>query len=157
MKEILATLLLVVQDGKILLAQKKRGWRMGIYNGVGGKVEQGEDIEAAMIRETMEEVGIIPTKYEKVALSEFIVHFKGELSKLVCHKYLATEFDGTPTESDEMRPEWFKFEDIPYDNMWKDDIYWLPRVLAGEKLKCFFTFDEDNIIISQKIETATGL
>ena len=157
MKEILTTLLLVVEGGRVLLAQKKRGWREGIYNGVGGKVEQGEDIERAMIRETQEEIGITPTKYEKVCYSEFIVYFKGEWAKLICHKYIATKYSGEPIESDEMRPEWFDFDKIPYDNMWTDDIYWLPRVLLGEKLKCYFTFDEDNKIVSHKVERVESL
>jgi 8-oxo-dGTP pyrophosphatase MutT (NUDIX family) len=35
---------------------KKRGFGEGRWNGVGGKVEPGESIEAALIREAKEEV-----------------------------------------------------------------------------------------------------
>ena len=60
------TLCLLRKDNKILLAMKKRGFGTGKYNGVGGKIENGETLNEAMIRETKEEIGVIPTKYEKV-------------------------------------------------------------------------------------------
>jgi hypothetical protein len=31
-----------------------------------------------------------------------------------------------------MRPQWFTFTDIPYDQMWEDDRIWLPMVLNGQ-------------------------
>lgn len=40
--DILATLMFVVQDGKILLIRKKRGIGAGKVNGPGGKFEPGE-------------------------------------------------------------------------------------------------------------------
>ncbi len=44
MKTIL-TLCLIVDDGRILLGMKKRGFGAGRWNGFGGKVEEGESIE----------------------------------------------------------------------------------------------------------------
>jgi len=32
-----------------------------------------------------------------------------------------------------MRPQWFDFADIPYDQMWEDDRLWLPMVLQGQE------------------------
>lgn len=40
---------------KVLLLKKARTMHVGLWNGVGGKVEPGETIEAAMIRECDEE------------------------------------------------------------------------------------------------------
>ena len=54
----LVTLCLLVKDDKVLLAMKKRGFGMGKWNGVGGKVEDGETIEMAAARETGEEIGV---------------------------------------------------------------------------------------------------
>jgi len=31
-----------------------------------------------------------------------------------------------------MRPQWFAFSDIPYDQMWEDDRIWLPMLLNGQ-------------------------
>jgi 8-oxo-dGTP pyrophosphatase MutT (NUDIX family) len=151
-KEIHATLLLVVKGDRILLAQKKAGWRSGIFNGVGGKVEPGETVDAAMIRETQEEINITPTKYEKVGINYFTVVYKCEWVKMVTHIYIATDYDGTPAESDEMRPQWFDMDKIPYEKMWSDDIYWLPKVLQGKKFVGHFDFDEQNNITKHSIK-----
>jgi len=48
------TLLFLIKEDQILLAMKKRGFGMGRFNGVGGKIEPGETIEQAMIRECQE-------------------------------------------------------------------------------------------------------
>ena len=53
------------------------------------------------------------------------------------HLYIATEWEGIPKESEEMKPSWFSFDAIPYDEMFADDAYWLPLVLEGKKVKAF--------------------
>src|SRR3989338_4960211 len=54
----LTTLCLLLKEGKILLAMKKRGFGVGKWNGVGGKVEAGESIKLAAARELKEEIGV---------------------------------------------------------------------------------------------------
>ena len=138
MKKIETTLLLLIRDDEILLARKKRGFGCGKYNGVGGKLEIGETPLDAMIREAKEEIGIIPTKYEKVGIVEFMGFLNKEKTNLIFHLYTANSWDNNPIETEEMEPKWFKIKDIPYDNMFIDDKYWLPLVLDGKKIKAFF-------------------
>lgn len=46
----------IIQHGdQVLLAMKKKGFGEGWWNGYGGKVEAGETVEAAMVRELREE------------------------------------------------------------------------------------------------------
>lgn len=52
----LCTLVLPNRGRQYLLGLKKRGFGEGKYNGFGGKVEQGETIRQAAIRELQEEV-----------------------------------------------------------------------------------------------------
>ncbi|MCL2629617.1 MAG: 8-oxo-dGTP diphosphatase [Alphaproteobacteria bacterium] len=156
MKKIPVTLLFVIKENRILLALKKCGWRAGIYNGLGGKVEHGETDEQAMVREAQEEAGITPVKYEKVAINNYEVYFKGELSNMIVHIYTASEFKGELTESDEMKPEWFDIDKIPYDRMWSNDVIWIPKVLNGEKFEGHFVMDKDNNLLSHRIEPRTN-
>ena len=54
--DILATLMFVVQKGRILLIRKKRGIGAGKVNGPGGKFEPGETALQCVLREVREEL-----------------------------------------------------------------------------------------------------
>lgn len=57
------------------------------------------------------------------------------------------DFKGEPRESEEMRPDWFHIDEIPFKEMWQDDRYWFPLFLKDRKFKGKFLFDEsDNIL-----------
>ncbi len=146
------TLCLLKKDNHILLAMKKRGFGEGKYNGVGGKIEEGETPEEAMIRETEEEIMVTPTQYEKVGVLSFDEYYKGQKGNVVFHLYVASEWIGEPKETEEMCPKWFDITDIPYDNMFPDDKYWLPLILEGKKINAYFDFDDNWNILSKKIE-----
>ena len=60
---------------------------------------------------------------------------------------------GEPKESKEMRPKWFKVDEIPFDEMWPDDEFWLPKVLNGKKVKAKFIFKPGELIDSYEIKT----
>ena len=151
MKKIETTLLLLKKNNQILLAKKKRGFGEGKYNGVGGKLAKGETPEEAMIRECQEEINVTPIKYEKVGDLEFSEYIKNDKISLVFYLYVATKWINEPSESEEMNPKWFNIENIPYDEMFPDDKYWLPLVLKGKKINGYFEFDENWNLISHKI------
>ena len=56
------TLCFVIQNGRILLGNKKLGFGKDKINGFGGKVQNNETIEEAAVRELKEEVGLISDK-----------------------------------------------------------------------------------------------
>lgn len=60
MKTVLVSAVALIDvDGRVLLAQRPEGKSMaGLWEFPGGKVEQGETPEAALIRELQEELGI---------------------------------------------------------------------------------------------------
>lgn len=153
MQEISVTLLYMVKDNQILLAMKKRGFGADRFNGVGGKIEPGESIEQALIRETKEEIDVIPTKFHQVAEITFDEYFKGVPTNMHVHAFFATEWIGEPTESEEMRPEWFSKDNLPYDNMWPSDKYWLHLVLKGKLIRANIKSDKSDNLISHDIQT----
>ena len=152
MNKLETTLCLLKKENEILLAMKKRGFGEGKFNGVGGKLKEGESPEDAMIRETQEEISVTPIDYEKVGFIEFDEYYKGQKEKVAFHLYMVHKWDGEPTESDEMNPKWFDIQSIPYDKMFPDDKYWLPLILEGKKINAYFEFDEDWNILSKRID-----
>jgi 8-oxo-dGTP diphosphatase len=51
----------------VLIRKTKPAWQRGLLNGVGGKVEPGEDFLTAMNREFEEETGVHGLKWKKFA------------------------------------------------------------------------------------------
>ena len=131
-----ATVCLLVRGNppqEILLGLKKAGFATGKLNGIGGKVEPGETVTAAAIRELEEEIGIKAAEGDLEAVGHFTFVFSArpEWNQTV-HTFLLRSWRGEPRESDEMAPAWFSVNQIPFGRMWPDDSHWLPKVLAGE-------------------------
>lgn len=133
------TLCLIHRDNKILLGLKKRGFGEGLWNGFGGKMEEGETVENAAKRELKEESGLEATDFNKVGILEF--SFEEDPKILEVHIFKVNDFVGEPKESEEMRPEWFDIDKIPFEEMWSDDSFWLPVFLDGKIFKGKFHFD----------------
>ncbi len=143
------TLCLIQKDNRILLGMKKRGFGAGRWNGFGGKLNSGESIADAAKREVLEEAGIQIGEMEEVGVLDF--EFQGNPEILEVHIYRANEFAGEPVESEEMRPQWFDVNSIPFDSMWPDDIHWIPLFLGGKKFKGKFLFGEGDIILHKEL------
>lgn len=138
-----ATLCFVIRDGEILLIQKKRGLGAGKVNGPGGRLEPGETALQAAVRETEEELMVTPTGLSKVGDLHF--QFVDGYS-LTCIVFTATGCVGVATETDEAVPMWTPLDEIPFDQMWADDVWWLPGAIRGERFAAFFEFDSDQML-----------
>lgn len=157
MNEKVCTLLFLKRDNEILLAMKKRGFGADRYNGVGGKIEPGETIEQALLRECKEEIDVTPMHYWQVAEHDFVQKDGDKPWRMYVHAYFCDEWLGEPSESEEMAPQWFKIADIPYAEMWQDDEFWLPQVLAGNKIHGQFTFDENDNLLTHDVRVVEQL
>lgn len=133
-------------DGRtqVLLGRKKKGLGLGNFVGLGGKLEPGETTSDAAVREIFEESGLHVQASDLVPLGRLRYWFphreawSQESSVFVC-----SVWSGTPTESDELKPEWFDLAAIPLSEMWDDAKYWLLDVLDGKPIFADFTFGAD--------------
>ncbi len=133
----------VVQDNRILLIEKKRGHGAGKVNGPGGKLDPGESPLECAVRETREELLITVEDPRKVGEMWFRM---SDYPDILCHVFMATAYDGVPTETEEAVPFWVPLAEIPYERMWDDDRHWLPPLLEGETLIGKFLFQGEKLV-----------
>ncbi|CAM9303448.1 unnamed protein product [Chrysoparadoxa australica] len=130
---------------EILLGMKKRGFGVGKWNGFGGKLEAGESVEQAAIRELREESQIKCTQLKKVGLLLFTLDSYPKIMRM--HVFEAVNYEGEPQETDEMRPQWFDERNIPFQEMWADDTYWMPLLLKGQCFQGEFNYGDENTVL----------
>ena len=135
-----ATLTYLIDDGEVLLIEKKRGHGAGNFNGPGGKLEGEERPREAAKREFREETKVQVEGLEKVAELKFF--FGGDPDQHV-HVFKTEKYRGSAEETEEARPEWFSVEEMPYDDMWPDDEVWMPKMFDGQRFEAVFRFSED--------------
>lgn len=141
------------KNGKIkevCLAMKKRGHGVGKWNGTGGKPLEGEDLENTAKRETQEEIGILVLNIQKMAEIEFKDLARGESH--FAYGYICTKWEGNPKETEEMRPQWFSVNEIPFDQMWSADKIWIPEILKGKNIKAVFEYTEGDLLSTYRID-----
>jgi 8-oxo-dGTP diphosphatase len=132
-------------DGpEVLLGLKKTGFGSGRWVGLGGHIEDGEKPAAAAVREVQEESSLVvaPDALEHMASIEFRFPSRPSWDQ-TAEVYLTAGYQGEATESDEIAPRWYRQDALPFDGMWDDARYWLPRVLAGEHVDVRITFADD--------------
>ena len=136
---------------------KKVRFGAGKYNGMGGGVEEGETPAEAAVREAKEEVGVDVRPEDALPRGAIRFSFEGKLDwDRFVSVFVSERWEGKPAESEEMAPEWFALDKIPYEKMWVDDTFWLPQVLAGKTINAAFHFSNDGSeILSQHIDIIT--
>lgn len=150
MAKILQTLTLIYKQNQILLGMKKRGFGQDRWNGFGGKVQPNEEIRTAAMRELLEEANIQVADLKPRGILTF--EFGGQPDILEVHLFSADEFIGEPKETEEMKPQWFDLDKIPFDSMWPDDPYWLPLILQSKNVEGKFLFRDKNAVLKHEIK-----
>lgn len=133
----------IIEGDNALLIYKKRGHGKGRYNGPGGKIEENESPLDAAIRETKEEIGVLP---ENPKMCGFIKFFDVKGEDWNVYIFRSYSYKGTITESEEAKPVWFNKNSLPFSNMWDDDKYWLPIVIEGGYFYAEFKFNGEKMI-----------
>ncbi len=138
------TLAIIHQLPNILLGLKKKKFGKGKWNGFGGGLNNGETLSDCVIRETKEEANIIIIN--PILMGRILFKFLAEKEQdHLVYFFKAEEYCGTPKETEEMRAQWFNENQIPYNQMWPDDKYWLPFLLKNDKFVGEFNFGAKGI------------
>lgn len=138
-----ATLLFVIRAEEVLLIRKKRGLGAGKINGPGGRVEPGETVLQAAVREVEEELGITPVAPEKIG--EVLFQVVDGLAMRI-HVFRAGDLRGIPVETPEAEPLWVSLDALPFERMWASDRFWYPWMLAGRAFEIRTLFDGDRLL-----------
>jgi 8-oxo-dGTP diphosphatase len=140
---------------QVLLGYKKTGLGRGKIVGLGGHVEPGESAAEAAVREVNEESGLVVAQGALTAAAQltflFPAHAAWDMDVAI---FTSGDWSGEPAETDEIRPQWFDVDALPFDRMWDDAPRWLPRVLAGERLRATFSYAGDNETVATETLTA---
>jgi 8-oxo-dGTP diphosphatase len=137
------TLIFVVRDAQVLLIEKKTGIGRGKINGPGGKIEADESPADCARRELQEELKVIATEPQLVARLFFS---DVEDLNILVYVFLTDQMIGDPVETKEAKPLWSSPDNLPLDDMWEDDQYWLPQVLNGESIDGYFHFRNERLL-----------
>jgi 8-oxo-dGTP pyrophosphatase MutT (NUDIX family) len=133
---------------EILLGEKLTGLGTGKFVGAGGKLESGESAVDAAVREVAEELGVlvVPADLEPISVITYPFVDRDEWSQR-SHGFIARNWEGEPTASSELDPQWFDMTELPFDRMWADAATWLPQALAGEFVERTIPFRADGTIV----------
>jgi len=131
-------------EPQVLLGYKKTGLGTGKIVALGGHVEESETAPQAAAREVKEESGIAVAadSLREAAHITFLFPTRPAWDMTVA-VFTADTWSGQPAETEEIRPEWFPVAALPLDRMWDDGRHWVPRVLAGERLRATFSYAPD--------------
>lgn len=128
---------------ELMLMRKKRGLGAGKIVAPGGRLEPGETPRDCAVREVEEELCITPTGVSCAGEHRFQF-----LDGYAIHVFVfrAEGFRGEPAETDEGRPLWTPEDRIPYGEMWEDNAFWLPLLLAGQPFSGRWVFEDDRVL-----------
>lgn len=126
MSKYIATVCFFVKSHQILLVEIEYPDGRRLWNGVGGKVDEGETPQEAVVREIGEET-TLQVEFGDVREVEVVTEGDFEL-----HVFLASRWQGAISAVDPTLKQfkWFDFKDIPYNSMHVGNDVWLPRVLG---------------------------
>jgi ADP-ribose pyrophosphatase YjhB (NUDIX family) len=145
------------KEKKILLGMKKRSFGEGKWNGIGGKLNEGETIKESLVREAKEEINVIVNQDDLVQVATLVFSFQNNPEwNQETHVFFLEKWEEDPEESEEVNPKWHLVDSLPFESMWVDDPHWLPLVLAGKKINASFLFNKTGDEILDKKVTDVG-
>ena len=138
----------IEKDEKYLMLyrnKKKNDVNGGKWIGVGGKLEENESPDEALLREVKEETGLTLTSYRFRGIITFVSDtWEGEYMYL----YTADGFDGEIIECNEGELSWIDKSSVLDLPTWEGDRIFLTRLLDNDSEPMFIklTYEGDDLV-----------
>lgn len=149
-KKIVATLCYVEKDERVLMLlrnKKEKDMHQGMYNGLGGKSEPGEDPYSCIKREVLEEAGIEVTPSYAANLT-FKNFQKGQDWEV--HLFRAFDYKGNLKDCDEGELIWVDKDKIFDLNLWPGDRIFLKHMFQDKFFFGRFEY-EDGALVNHEV------
>ncbi|WP_026690430.1 NUDIX hydrolase [Alteribacter aurantiacus] len=144
------TICFIKQGNHVLMLNREKGAWMGRWNGVGGKIEEGETREQGVLREVKEETDLDLSAVIHKGDIEWVVDGKayGGMHLFVADIPEQVSYP-TPVKKEEGILDWKTCEWLlDEENMGVADIHdFLPQVLDGEGKKSFVYYYEGSTLV----------
>ncbi len=144
-----ATLCYVQQNGKTLMVNVKKegGMHKGKWNGLGGKIDEGETPEECAVREVFEESGLRITELKFAGVVSFPENVKGAGESWIVFIFRAEKFGGELIgDSKEGELAWIENEKLLGLTLNGGDKWFLPFVLENRLFSAKLVYRENNFV-----------
>ena len=137
-----------LSDGKKTLmlhrVKKENDMHEGKWNGLGGKIENGESPEECIIREVKEESGL---KIKNPSLKGILTFPKfDEIDDWIVFVYTATRFTGKLIDSDEGELHWVSNEKVIDLNLWEGDRIYMKWLEGHPFFSAIFRYQKRKLL-----------
>jgi 8-oxo-dGTP diphosphatase len=129
MPSVLVVAGVIERGGKILIAQRRRGGRHELkWEFPGGKVEPGEEPQAALERELREELAIEATVGEEMAREQVVYPGRTPIELIF---YRVAEFQGEPQNLDFEQITWVARRQLESYDFLEGDLPFVKKLVSG--------------------------
>ena len=143
----IGTLCYITDSEKTLMlhrVKKENDMHEGKWNGLGGKLEEGESPEECVIREVYEESGLT---IKNPKLKGIITFPKfNEIDDWLVFVYTANDFQGNTIDSDEGVLEWIHNSKLLDLNLWEGDKVYLKWLDKNELFSAKFIYKKRKLV-----------
>ena len=129
--------------------KKQNDLNQGKWIGVGGRIEEGETKEEALLREVKEETGLLLSNFE----FRGTILFKNNDFEEIMYLFKGLEFQGDIIECDEGELRWIDIDEIMNLNLWEGDKAFLPLLInTDEMINLKLIYENDQLVKVNKLK-----
>lgn len=110
-------------SGVWLIKKNRPDWQMGLWNGIGGRINPWESAMEAMIRETKEEAGINLSGQDWGYVAR--IKYPGSIVHLFFVLLQGTAWDDTPSTQTDEEIKWHNLDKITWGLPMVEDAKWM--------------------------------